>query len=168
MSNIEEKIESSFPNPLIPTNDSIDIVVNVEKDNEIKQRLENLQVHPDILDKYLSFVDCENTKMIVSRLTFDSNAVKSIIHIVELILEDNKIDINDIPLIYNLFRKLIYIKSIDFDKVKNINNIIKIILVVLTKENILHVPNSDNFIKNIYKLIDELQMLENIPIKGCC
>ena len=115
------------------------------------------------LDKYLIFQEKEEIKKIIILLTNNSDCVKSIIHIVELIMEDGKIDINDAPLLLSFIKKLINTQTLNLNiSSENYINIIKYVLIILTKENILKIPNQEDFIINISKLLDSLKMVEEV------
>jgi hypothetical protein len=82
-------------------------------------------------------------------------------------MEDGKIDINDAPLLLAFIKKIISSKSLDLNISKNISSenfidIIKCVLVILTKENILKIPDQEEFITEISKLLDSLKIVGDI------
>jgi hypothetical protein len=126
------------------------------------------------IDKYLLFENNEEIKKLVGLLTTNSNCVNDIIRIVELIMADGKIDMNDIPLLISFFKKIISFRSTSEDLLKNISTekyvtSIKYVLIILTKENIIKIPNQDVFITEISKLLDQLKIVEEVgnSIKNC-
>jgi len=119
------------------------------------------------LDKYLLFQDNEDSRKLITLLTNNTECVKDIIRIIELIMVDGKIDINDGPLLLSFVKKIIMIRSNDLNISKNIRpdnyiNIIKYVLIILTKENILKIPNQDQFITDISKILDNIKMVEEV------
>jgi hypothetical protein len=155
------------------------IVVSTPLENEIKvvsTPLENeVKVVSTIhIDKYLLFENNDEVKKLVGLLTTNLNCVKDITHIVELIMADGKIDMNDIPLLISFFKKIISFRSTSEDLLKNISTekyvtSIKYVLIILTKENIIKIPNQDVFISEISKLLDQLKIVEEVgnSIKNC-
>jgi hypothetical protein len=124
------------------------------------------------LDKYLSFITDENIKQLVTILTNNEGPIKDISNIVDLIMADGKIDINDVPLLISFLKKLISLKTADFKELKNLAmsdyiKAIKLVLIILAKENVLKLPNSNQFITDISKILDDLSMVEQVGAKMC-
>lgn len=170
MSNINSiNIEENTPVISITTIED-ELLTEEEKTPELSiQAFQNklINVSTIHLDKYLLFQDKEEVKKIIILLTNNSDCVKDIVRIVELIMEDGKIDINDAPLLLAFIKKIISSKSLDLNISKNISSenfidIIKCVLVILTKENILKIPDQEEFITEISKLLDSLKIVGDI------
>ena len=159
-----------------------DIKVNIENtpDNKISEDipktvkinnfLDNLEltvVSKDHLDKYLSFINDDDIKQIVIKLTNEPTAVQDIINMIDLILADGKIDISDAPLLIGLVKKIISFRTADVKINKNLAfndflDIIKLVFTILAKEGVLKIKNTDEFIVDINKIIDIIKMGENV------
>jgi hypothetical protein len=137
-----------------------------------------ISILPDIkvsslhLDKYLSFIDDENIKQLVTLLTNNEEPIKDISNIINLIMADGKIDINDGPLLISFVKKLISLKTDDFKELKNLTmadylKAIKLVLIILAKEDVLKVPDANQFVTDISKILDELLIVEQIGAKMC-
>jgi len=124
------------------------------------------------LDKYLSFIDNKNVKELVTLLTTNEGPIKDIINIVELIMADGKIDMNDVPLLVSFLKKIISLKITDLNEIKNLTmedtiNTIKLVLIILAKENILKLPDTNQFITEISKILNNLLLVEQVGTKMC-
>ena len=106
-------------------------------------------------------------KQVIIILTNNSAAVQDIVHMIDLILVDGKVDMADAPLILGLIKKIIALRSKDLDVYKNLTldhflDIIKIVFTILAKEGILKIQNADEFIEDINKLISLLKLGGNV------
>lgn len=124
------------------------------------------------LDKYLSFINDENIKQLVTILTNNEGPIKDISNIVDLIMADGKIDINDVPLLISFLKKLISLKTADFKELKNLSmsdyiKAIKLVLIILAKENVLKLPDTNQFVTDISKILDDLSIVEQVSSKMC-
>jgi hypothetical protein len=124
------------------------------------------------LDKYLSFINDKNIKELVTILTNNEGPIKDISNIVNLIMADGKIDINDVPLLISFLKKLISLKTADLNELKNLTMLdyikaIKLVLIILAKENVLKLPNTNQFVTDISKILDELLIVEQVSTKMC-
>jgi hypothetical protein len=124
------------------------------------------------LDKYLSFINDKNIKELVTILTNNEGPIKDISNIVNLIMADGKIDINDVPLLISFLKKLISLKTADLNELKNLTmsdyiKAIKLVLIILAKENVLKLPNTNQFVTDISKILDELLIVEQVSTKMC-
>jgi hypothetical protein len=124
------------------------------------------------LDKYLSFINDDNIKQLVTILTNNEGSIKDISNIVNLIIEDGKIDMNDVPLLISFLKKLISLKTVDFKELKNLAmsdyiKAIKLVLIILAKENILKLPDTNQFVTDVSKILDNLLIVEQVGSKMC-
>ena len=124
------------------------------------------------LDKYLSFINDDNIKQLVTILTNNEGSIKDISNIVNLIIEDGKIDMNDVPLLISFLKKLISLKTVDFKELKNLAmsdyiKTIKLVLIILAKENILKLPDTNQFVTDVSKILDNLLIAEQVGSKMC-
>jgi hypothetical protein len=124
------------------------------------------------LDKYLSFINDDNIKQLVTILTNNEGSIKDISNIIDLIMADGKIDINDVPLLISFLKKLISLKTADFKELKKLSmsdyiKAIKLVLIILAKENVLKLPDTNQFITDVSKILDELLIVEQVSAKMC-
>jgi hypothetical protein len=124
------------------------------------------------LDKYLSFINDDNIKQLVKILTNNEGPIKDISNIVNLIMADGKIDINDVPLLISFLKKIISLKTADLNELKNLTmsdyiKAIKLVLIILAKEKILNLPDINQFVTDVSKILDNLLMVEQVSTKMC-
>ena len=158
-------IDSSKSNPVELMNIALNIInPNIVSDvnAEVSSAVSKLN-----LEKYLAFVSNSDMKQVIIILTNNSAAVQDIVHMIDLILVDGKVDMADAPLILGLIKKIIALRSKDLDVYKNLTldhflDIIKIVFTILAKEGILKIQNADEFIEDINKLISLLKLGGNV------
>jgi hypothetical protein len=167
--------ESSDDNHIVINVNTVPNTTNTTTNTDIINKVDNQELVSKLhLDKYLSFIDDNDTKQIVLSLINDSNAVKSITNILDLILADGKIDIADAPLLVGLIKKIIALRTKDIILSQNLTlnhflDIIRLVFTILSKEGVLKVTNADEFIQDINKLIKFIKMGENIAeVIPCC
>jgi len=142
-------------------------ITKMVKINNFLDNLELTVVSKDHLDKYLSFINDDDIKQIVIKLTNEPTAVQDIINMIDLILADGKIDISDAPLLIGLVKKIVSFRTADVKINKNLVfndflDIIKLVFTILAKEGVLKIKNTDEFIVDINKIIDIIKMGENV------
>ena len=124
------------------------------------------------LDKYLTLIESNDIKKIILLLTNDSNAINDIVNIIQLIIIDNKIDSSDIHLFITLIKKIINLRGNNLD-VKDLTfvhflNIIKVVLEILIKENMINLKNPNEFLDETTKIINLIiTSEETIKKVGC-
>jgi len=129
--------------------------------------LQDIKLDVTHLEKYLTFIENVDIKNIVQKLCNDSNAVKDISNMIDLILADGKIDISDAPLLMGLIKKIVSLRTKDLELTKELSldnflDIIKLVFTIFAKEGILNIENTDEFISDISKLISMIKTGENI------
>jgi hypothetical protein len=163
-------------NPIIKESlDEISKVISLEPNTDPNSNISFLpiiKVSSLHLDKYLSFIDDNNIKQIVTLLTNNNESIKDISNIIDLIMADGKIDMNDAPLLVSFLKKLISLKTADFKELKNLTmadyiKAIKLVLIILAKENVLKLSNTNQFVTDVSKMLDELLIVEQIGAKMC-
>ena len=152
---------------------SLSTATNLTKINNLMGNIEIVVVSKLHLEKYLSFIDDPNIKQIVIMLTNDSGAVKDIVNMIGLILADGKIDMSDAPLLMGLVKKIVSFRTKDLNiskdlKLSNYLDIMKLVLTILAKEDVLKIANTDEFIADIAKVIDLLKTGEQIAESMSC
>lgn len=189
MSDINTLNTPSSPDPIPNDNTVINDVQNDVKIilNDVEEKNPNLKLIsldsripmlPIIsvsslhLDKYLSFITDDNIKQLVTILTNNEGPIKDISNIVDLIMADGKIDINDAPLLISFLKKLISLKTADFKELKNLPmsdyiKAIKLVLIILAKEKVLKLSDTNQFVTEISKILDELLIVEQVSTKMC-
>jgi hypothetical protein len=124
------------------------------------------------LDKYLTLIENNDVKKVILLLTNDSNAITDIINVIQLIIVDNKIDASDISLFITLIKKIVNLHGNNFE-LKELTfvhflNIIKVVLEILIKENMINLKNSNEFLDETTKIINLLiTSEETIKKVGC-
>jgi hypothetical protein len=189
MSDINTLNTASSPDPIPNENTVVNDVQNDVKIilNDVEEKSPNLKVIsldssipmlPIIkvsslhLDKYLSFITDDNIKQLVTILTNNEGPIKDISNIVDLIMADGKIDINDAPLLISFLKKLISLKTADFKELKNLPmadyiKAIKLVLIILAKEKVLKLPDTNQFVTDVSNILDKLLIVEQIGSKMC-
>ena len=160
-------------------NSNIELVTETEKVkvivDTVVEPVDNV-VSKVNLDKYLSFINDDNIKKVVTVLTNDASAVQDVINMIDLILADGKIDISDAPLLLGLIKKITTLrtKEIQLSQPLSLDNfieIIKLVFTILAKEEVLKITNTDEFIKDIVVVLDGIklsnQIVSNIPDCSC-
>jgi len=121
--------------------------------SETDKKLSNLH-----LDKYLTLLENDDVKKIIILLTNDSNAVKDVLNIIQLIIVDNKIDSSDIQLLIALFKKIVNLHGSDLPlkdmTFVNFLNIINIVFQIVIKEKMVDIKNPDEFLTETNKIIN--------------
>jgi hypothetical protein len=148
--------------PQLSSDNTLDKVVSFETKNTTVSFVPALD-----LEKYLLFEMNEDVKKLVISLTNNKQCVNDILHIVELIMADGKIDVSDAPLLISFFKKIVTLR---FDTVNISKNMspgkyitsIKYVLLILTKENIINIPNQEAFVSDISKLLDRMRLAEEV------
>ena len=141
-----------------------DMVNNVEQNVVSKLNLE----------KYLTFIIDPKIRDIVTLLTNNSTAVQDVINMINLILADGKVDMQDGPILLSLFKKIITLRGSDLNLTKELSishfiDIIKLVITILTKENLIKVDNPDEFLADITKLVNLIKTGEKIiESMSCC
>jgi len=126
------------------------------------------------LERYLSFIDDPDVKLVVTVLTNDFDGVQDIVNTLHLILSDGKVDMSDAPLLLGLIKKIVSLRTKDLNLSKTLTlnhflDIIKVVFTVLAKESILKIDNIDEFITEINKIIKVLKDGDAVVnAMGCC
>jgi hypothetical protein len=115
---------------------------------------------------------------ILSLVKSNPNIFIEIETIIRKILSDNKVDISDLPELLSIQKKLIEliynVSSLKINKnniPEVVSNILKFLIRVLLKENLITVSNNEQFLINFDKLVDtitELSTLLNTLHTPCC
>jgi hypothetical protein len=165
--------ESTGPTGPTESSNETRTTVIVSSNNNIEP-VETNVVSKFNLEKYLTFVTNDDIKQVVITLTNDSSAVQDIINMIDLILSDGKIDLGDAPILLALVKKIITLRTSDLKlssklTLEHFLSIIKLVLTILAKEGTLKIANTDEFIKDINKVISLIengeQITRSIP---CC
>jgi hypothetical protein len=131
-----------------------------------------IKVSSSHLDKYLTLIENNDVKKVILLLTNDSNAITDIVNVIQLIIVDNKIDSSDIHLFITLVKKIINLRGNNFE-LKDLTfvhflNIVKVVIEILVKENMINLKNSNEFLDETTKIINLLiTSEETIKKVGC-
>ena len=188
--NIKNDQEITFKNDVLKVNET----------NKVNEELNKTKSLVDIyhIAEFMNLLEllvkADKMKTEIS-ISLDSKTRECFLHIIKnnpeffsdfekifmLILEDNKIDIDDIPHITKLITKLYIIlhnlkekKLKDNEKLIMSSTILKFIIQVLVKENKINIGNfgAEDFLKKIEDLIDScvnlIELNGTLGVKHCC
>jgi hypothetical protein len=141
-------IDNSNTNTLNIYNDTVRLILDVMgKDEKIKKY--NINIDTKTNDIFIMII--KSNPLLFSDI--EDTLIK--------IVKDGKIDLNDIPEILVLLKKLYEIiyglkktKKSVIDVAKITGDILKILVLILTKENKIKINNEEEFLKNVNELID--------------
>ena len=177
---LESKNDS---NDVIQSNEEINIIENNVNDNN-KENNVNDKVKENIIDivsiiteallnnetmEKISIQISQNEKNIISSvLNTNPELFKDIQSTINTIIVDNTIDLSDLPQLLSIQKNIIDIIKkisnikIDKNKIPNFtSNILKFIIRILLKENLINISNHDEFLVKFDKLIDSITELIN-------
>ena len=131
-----------------------------------------IKVSSSHLDKYLTLIENNDVKKVILLLTNDSNAITDIVNVIQLIIVDNKIDSSDIHLFITLVKKIINLRGNNFE-LKDLTfvhflNIVKVVIEILVKENMINLKNPNEFLDETTKIINLIITSEETLKKVGC
>jgi len=157
------------------TNDvnAVKDVINANKDisvNDVVNKLKNIPLED--INKYLALVPNPDVKTVITIVLTDVDTVESLVTTFDQIMADGKVDLNDAPLLLQMVRKVLALKTDCQTVLSKLNpvdviQVVQYLFVLLIKENIVQTSDPDKLLADLNTLFANLIFAEQTLAKLC-
>jgi hypothetical protein len=148
-------------------------VINANKDinvNDVVNKLKNIPL--ENINKYLALVPNPDVKTVITIVLTDADTVESLVTTFNAVMADGKVDLNDAPLLLQMVRKVLALKTdcqTVLSKLKPVDviQVIQYVFILLIKEEIVKTSDPDKLLADLNTLFASLTFAEQALAKLC-
>ena len=170
----------------VPTTDAVKVVdeitsgvndvkdvINANKDinvNDVVNKLKNIPLGN--INKYLALVPNPDVKSVITIILSDAATIESLVTTFQAVMADGKVDLNDAPLLLQMVRKVLALKT-DCQtillKLKPVDviQVIQYVFILLIKEEVVKTSDPDKLLADLNTLFANLTFAEQALAKLC-
>ena len=170
----------------VPTTDAVKVVdeitsgvndvkdvINANKDinvNDVVNKLKNIPL--ENINKYLALVPNPDVKSVITIILSDAATIESLVTTFQAVMADGKVDLNDAPLLLQMVRKVLALKT-DCQtillKLKPVDviQVIQYVFILLIKEEVVKTSDPDKLLADLNTLFANLTFAEQALAKLC-
>lgn len=171
---------------LVPTTDAVKVIeqitndvnnvkdiINANKDvtvNDVVKKLKNIPL--ENINKYLALVPNPDVKSVITIILSDAATIESLVTTFQAIMADGKIDFNDAPLLLQMVKKVLALKTdchtilLKLEPV-DVIQVIQYVFILLIKEEIVKTSDPDKLLADLNILFNNLIFAEQALAKLC-
>ena len=148
-------------------------VINANKDvtvNDVVNKLRNIPL--ENINKYLALVPNPDVKSVITIILSNAETVESLVTTFNAIMADGKIDLNDAPLLLQMVKKVLALKTdcqTILTKLKPVDviQVIQYVFILLIKEEVIKTSDPDKLLADLNTLFAQLTFAEQALAKLC-
>lgn len=148
-------------------------VINANKDinvNDVVNKLKNIPL--ENINKYLALVPNPDVKSVITIILSNAETVESLVTTFQAIMADGKIDLNDAPLLLQMVKKVLALKTdcqtiLSKLKPTDVIHVIQYVFILLIKEDVVKSSDPDKLLADLNTLFDNLIFAEQALAKLC-
>lgn len=148
-------------------------VINANKDvtvNDVVNKLRNIPL--ENINKYLALVPNPDVKSVITIILSNAETVESLVTTFQAIMADGKIDLNDAPLLLQMVKKVLALKTdcqtiLSKLKPTDVIHVIQYVFILLIKEDVVKSSDPDKLLADLNTLFDNLIFAEQALAKLC-
>lgn len=148
-------------------------VINANKDvtvNDVVNKLRNIPL--ENINKYLALVPNPDVKSVITIILSNAETVESLVTTFNAIMADGKIDLNDAPLLLQMVKKVLALKTdchtilLKLEPV-DVIQVIQYVFILLIKEDVVKSSDPDKLLADLNTLFNNLIFAEQALAKLC-
>lgn len=148
-------------------------VINANKDvtvNDVVNKLKNIPL--ENINKYLALVPNPDIKNVITIILSDAETIESLVTTFNAIMADGKINLNDAPLLLQMVKKVLALKTdcqtiLSKLKPTDVIHVIQYVFILLIKEDVVKSSDPDKLLADLNTLFDNLIFAEQALAKLC-
>jgi hypothetical protein len=148
-------------------------VINANKDiniNDVVNKLRNIPL--ENINKYLALVPNPDVKTVITIILSDAETIESLVTTFHAVMADGKVDLNDAPLLLQMVRKVLALKTdcqTVLSKLKPVDviQVIQYVFILLIKEEVVKTSDPDKLLADLNTLFASLTFAEQALAKLC-
>jgi hypothetical protein len=148
-------------------------VINANKDiniNDVVNKLRNIPL--ENINKYLALVPNPDVKTVITIILSDAETIESLVTTFNAVMADGKVDLNDAPLLLQMVRKVLALKTdcqTVLSKLKPVDviQVIQYVFILLIKEEVVKTSDPDKLLADLNTLFASLTFAEQALAKLC-
>ena len=133
-------------------------VINANKDinvNDVVNKLKNIPL--ENINKYLALVPNPDVKSVITIILSDAATIESLVTTFQAVMADGKVDLNDAPLLLQMVRKVLALKTdcqTILSKLKPVDviQVIQYVFILLIKEDVVKSSDPDKLLADLNTL----------------
>jgi hypothetical protein len=148
-------------------------VINANKDvtvSDVVNKLRNIPL--ENINKYLALVPNPDVKSVITIILSNAETVESLVTTFQAIMADGKIDLNDAPLLLQMVKKVLALKT-DCQTIlskldpTDVIHVIQYVFILLIKEDVVKSSDPDKLLADLNTLFNNLIFAEQALSKLC-